>query len=53
MVISSSDSGIVESFKGPESTRSLGRKLIHPAPFLSQFGPKFIPELNLFHYPNR
>ena len=27
MVISASESGMVESFKGPESTRSLGRKL--------------------------
>ncbi len=30
--------GIVESFKGPESTRSLGRKLLTSRFFLSQFG---------------
>ncbi len=37
MVISPSDKGIVESFNGPESTTSLGRKASHPVPFLSHF----------------
>ncbi|MFZ0950421.1 MAG: hypothetical protein WAN19_20000, partial [Candidatus Sulfotelmatobacter sp.] len=37
MVISPSDKGIVESFNGPDSTTSLGRKASHPVPFLSHF----------------
>src|SRR6266404_34494 len=51
-VTSPSDRGIVESFKGPESTSSLGRKLFYPAPFLSHFRHKFMRELKLFQYPN-
>src|ERR1039458_10439276 len=51
MVIDREGRGIVESFKGPESTRSLGRNFLTSRPFLSQFSPKFIPEVKLFHYP--
>ena len=40
IVISSSDSGIVESFRGPESTSSLGRKLLHLAPLLITLPPQ-------------
>src|SRR5258706_2170380 len=53
MLISPSDRGIVASFKGPDSTRSLGRKRYYLAVFLSHFGLKFMPELDLFQYPNR
>src|ERR1700689_1724621 len=53
MVSSSSERGIVESFRGPESTRSLGRKLSHLQQFISHFRPKFVPAMNLFQYPNR
>ncbi len=51
--VSSSVRGVVESFNGPESAKSLGRKLSPSAPSLSQFLADLVPNRRLFQYPNR
>ena len=52
-LISASAKGMVESFSGPESTSSLGRKRIYLEVVIPHFWGKFIFRLKLFQYPNR
>jgi hypothetical protein len=55
ILTSPSGNGIVESFSGPQTARSLGCKIpsLCPVLFLSQLDAKFISQVELFQYPNR